>query len=119
TAAQGATRADLAVIARRAPEDRALTASYRALARLGARSGDFSRASRAIATRLESGTSDRGITRLAATGSVDAMLRGTTGGLNAGASVAGGATAGAGSVLGAGAQVTGGITGSLGGGIIP
>lgn len=104
--AQGAGRADLAVIARRAPDDRQLTASYRALARLGARGGDFGGAAAAIATRLQSGTSDRAIGSLAATGSVNAMLRGTTTGLSTGG------------VVSTGASVTGGLTGSVGG-IIP
>ena len=105
--AQGAGRADLSAIARRAPEDRQLTASFRALARLGARSDNFSQAAAAIATRLESGTSDRAIGRLAATGSVNAMLRGTAGGLNAGARATGGVSGAA-----------GGVTGTVGG-IIP
>lgn len=117
--AGGASQADLSVIARRAPEERQLTASFRALARLGARDGDYSRAAAAIATRLESGTSDRAIGRLAATGSVDAMLRGTTGGLNTGARATSGVSGAVGGVLGGGASVTGGITGGLGGGIIP
>ena len=116
--AAGASRADLAVIARRAPEDRQLTASFRALARLGAENGAFAQAAAAIATRLESGTGDRAIGRLAGTGSVDAMLRGTTGGLNAGARATTGVSGAAGGVLGGGARVTGGATGGLGG-IIP
>jgi hypothetical protein len=105
--AQGASRADLAVIARRAPQDRQLTASFRALVRLGARDDNFAQAAAAIATRLESGTSDRAIGRLAATGSVDAMLRGTTG-----------VTGATGGILGGGASVTGGVTGTVGG-IVP
>lgn len=117
--AAGAAQADLARIADSAPEERSLTASFRALTRLGARDGDFSEAATAIATRLEGGSSDRAITRLAATGNVDAMLRGSTRGLDAGANAAGGVTAGAGSVLDTGIRATGSITGGLGGGIIP
>jgi hypothetical protein len=109
--AAGAARADLERIARRAPDERELTASFSALARLGSRSGDFSGASSAIAARLASGTSDRNIGRLAASGSVDAMLRGSTAGLDAAGSV----TGSVGSVLNGGAGVTGGLTG----GIIP
>ncbi|HEX2209948.1 MAG TPA: hypothetical protein VHG93_19895 [Longimicrobium sp.] len=109
----------LSNIPRRAPEDRRLTASFRALARLGKRNGDFSEAAAAVGTRLESGTSDRAIGRLAATGSVDAMLRGPAGGLNTGARATTDVTGAVGGVLGGGASVAGGVTGTLGGGIMP
>lgn len=116
--AAGAGQADLAVIARRAPRDRQLTASFHALARLGAEDGGFPRAAAAIATRLEAGTSDRAIDRLAATGSVDAMLRGGTSGLNAGTRATTGVSGAAGGVLGGRGSVTGGLSGTVGG-IIP
>lgn len=116
--ARGAAQTDLEVIADSAPRGRRLTASFQALTRLGAQSGSFSQAAGAIATRLQSGTSDRAITRLAASGSVDAMLRGTTGGLNVGTRAAGGVSGTVGGVLGGGAGVTGGVTGAVGG-IVP
>ncbi|HEU4885551.1 MAG TPA: hypothetical protein VFT45_25125 [Longimicrobium sp.] len=114
----GAGQADLSVIARRAPRDRQLTASFRALARLGEGNGGFPRAASAIAARLESGTSDRAISRLAATGSVDAMLRGSTNGLNVGTRATTGVSGAAGGVLGGRGSVTGGLSGAVGG-IIP
>lgn len=114
--ARGAAESDLAVLADHAPDDRSLTASANALAKLGAESGDFHGAAAAIAARLEQNASDRAITRLAATGSVDAMLRGAD--VNAASSVAGSATAGLGGIL----RGSGSVTGSLGGhvgGLIP
>ena len=114
--ARGAAESDLALLADHAPDGRSLTASANALARLGAESGDFHGAAAAIAARREQNASDRAITRLAATGSVDAMLRGAD--VNAATDVAGSATAGLGGIL----RGTGSVTGSLGGrvgGLIP
>ncbi|HEV7590144.1 MAG TPA: hypothetical protein VGO40_18645 [Longimicrobium sp.] len=114
--AAGAAESDLAVLAEHAPRGRSLTASANALARLGAESGDFHSSAAAIAARLEQNASDRAITRLAATGSVDAMLHGAD--ANAAANVAGNSTAGLGGILRGGASVTGGL-GARAGGIIP
>lgn len=114
--ARGAAESDLAVLADHAPDGRSLTASANALARLGAETGDFPGAAAAIAARLESNASDRAITRLAGSGSVDAMLRG------ADVSTAANATAGASAGLGGVLRGTGSVTGSLGGrvgGLIP
>ena len=114
--AAGAAASDLALLAEHAPRGRSLTASANALARLGTENGDFHRSAAAIAARLDHNASDRTITHLAATGSVDAMLHGTD--LNAAANGAGSATAGLGGILRAGASVTGGL-GARVGGIIP
>jgi hypothetical protein len=114
--ARGAAETDLALLARHADADRSLTASANALARLGAESGDFHGAAAAIAARLEQNASDRTITRLAATGSVDAMLRGADAGAAADATA--GVTAGLGGVLRGGGSVTGSLGGRVGG-LIP
>ncbi|HEX8694725.1 MAG TPA: hypothetical protein VF746_20030, partial [Longimicrobium sp.] len=95
-----------------------LAASLDALAELGAESGDFHRAAAAIATRLEGGASDRAITRLAATGSIDAMLNGSLGGVNAAGRATTGVSTSVNGALGSGTRVVGGVTGSLGG-VIP
>jgi hypothetical protein len=110
--AQGAAESDLSLLAEHARRGRSLTASANALARLGSRSGDFHASAAAIAARLEQNASDRAITRLAATGNVDAMLHG------ADVNAAGSATAGLGGILRGGAGVTGGLGGHVGG-IIP
>jgi hypothetical protein len=116
--AAGASQADLSVLARRAPERRSLTASLDALARLGARSGDFHGSAAAIAAQLGRNASDRAITSLAATGSVDAMLRGGSGGLDAAASLGASATSSVGGVLNAGGSLGGSVSGAVGG-LIP
>jgi hypothetical protein len=114
--AKGAAESDLSLLAVHARRGRSLTASVNALARLGAESGDFRSSAEAIAARLEQNASDRAITRLAATGSVDAMLRGAD--VNAAANAAGSATTSVGGILRGGASVTGGLGGRVGG-IIP
>lgn len=114
--AAGAAESDLALLADHASADRSLTASANALATLGAESGDFHRSAAAIASRLEANASDRAITRLAATGSVDAMLRGAD--VNAATNTAASATTGLGGILRGSAGVTGGLGGHVGG-IIP
>lgn len=94
--AMGATRAELALLARSAPPRRSLVASVDALARLGARSGDFARSAATIAGRLEAGASDRSITRL-----------------GVGAQAGAGVSTATGGVLRTGTSVTGRVTGSI------
>jgi len=94
--AKGATRAELALLARSAPPRRSLVASVDALARLGTRSGDFARSATTIAGRLQAGASDPSITRL-----------------GVGAQAGAGVSTATGGVLRTGTSVTGRVTGSI------
>lgn len=112
--AAGASSSDIERIRDSAPDDRSVTISLRALARMTARGISSSRAAAAISAQLTRGADDAAISRVAADARSDAHLNGLLLDAASGASVGvGGVVGGAGSGLGAGLGLTGALGGNL------
>ncbi|HEX8272173.1 MAG TPA: hypothetical protein VF615_05945 [Longimicrobiaceae bacterium] len=109
--ASGATRADLALLARRAPADRSLAVSLETLAAMRARGVESGKAAADVSSRLARGASDASIRALATgAGAVGRAGSGVGGAVRA----TGGAAVGVGGVLGTSVGAGAAVKGTLG-----
>lgn len=112
--AQGATSAQVAAFAAKAPADRSLTVAFSALASLTARGTSVAEAMAQVGSRLEASASDAELAALSTSTSAAGSVTGNASSLSAAGSVSS-----AGMVGGGGTNVSGQLTGAVTGSLAP